>query len=62
MPPTAPGTLSDPELYGLVAYLLYLNEIVPANAEMNLDSLPRVAMPARDRFVIDRRVEPKAGR
>ena len=55
MPWTLPGSLEPDEVYGLVAYLLFLNEIVPADAVMDATTLPRVVMPARDRFVRDNR-------
>ena len=55
MPFTQPGTLSSNEVYGLVAYLLSLNKIVPDTAVMDKTTLPKVVMPARDRFVIDNR-------
>jgi mono/diheme cytochrome c family protein len=55
MPPDAPGSLKDNEVYGLVAYLLALNELVPADAVIDATSLPKVAMPAHDRFVPDTR-------
>ncbi len=55
MPFEEPGTLEPDEVYSLVAYLLYLNEIVPESAVMNADTLPQVVMPARDRFVEDNR-------
>ncbi len=55
MPFTQPGTLSANEVYGLVAYLLSLNKIVADDAVMDRTSLPKVVMPARDRFVIDNR-------
>lgn len=55
MPFEAPGTLEPDEVYSLVAYLLYLNEIVPESAVMNAETLPKVVMPARDRFVDDNR-------
>jgi len=55
MPLTAPGSLSPDEVYGLVAFLLWKNEIVPESAVMDARSLPRVVMPARDRFVPDDR-------
>ncbi len=60
MPFTAPGTLTPDETYGLVAYVLFLNDIVPASAVMDADTLPRVVMPARDRFVRDNRTGGKA--
>ncbi|MCZ6658404.1 MAG: cytochrome c [Gammaproteobacteria bacterium] len=50
MPQTQPGSLTDDEVYALVAYLLYLNGIVDADAIMNSESLPRVEMPAQSRF------------
>jgi cytochrome c len=55
MPFAQPGTLSANEVYGLVAYLLALNKIVPEDAVMDQASLPKVVMPARDRFVRDNR-------
>lgn len=55
MPFTQPGTLSANEVYGLAAYLLSLNKIVPDDAVMDRASLAKVVMPARDRFVIDNR-------
>ena len=55
MPPDAPGTLKDDEVYALVAYLLVLNELVPADAVIDAASLPKVKMPAREHFVPDTR-------
>ena len=55
MPFTAPGTLTPNEVYGLVAYLLSLNKVVPADAVMDKTTLPKVVMPAHDRFVRDNR-------
>lgn len=60
MPFTAPGTLTPGETYGLVAYLLFLNRIVPESAVMDARTLPQVVMPARDRFVRDNRTGGKA--
>ena len=59
MPPDAPGSLKDNEVYGLVAYLLALNELIPADAVIDADALPKVKMPAHDRFVPDTRGRPK---
>lgn len=50
MPPDAPGSLSNDEVYALTAHLLHLNELVPAGAVMDASSLPKVAMPAKERF------------
>jgi cytochrome c len=55
MPWTQPGSLEPDEVYGLVAYLLFLNEIVPESAVLDPSTLPAVVMPARGRFVRDNR-------
>lgn len=55
MPFMAPGTLTADETYGLVAYILALNKIVPEDMVMDQSSLPKVVMPARDKFVPDNR-------
>ncbi len=55
MPFLQPGTLTPDELYGLVAYLLFLNDIVPETEVMDAVSLPKVAMPNGDGFVRDNR-------
>jgi len=60
MPPDAPGSLKDNEVYALTAYLLYLNDLVPLDATIDATSLPKVKMPARDRFVPDPRGGPKS--
>jgi cytochrome c len=55
MPPNAPGSLTDNEVYAVVAHLLVLNKLVAADAVIDAQSLPKVQMPARDRFVPDTR-------
>lgn len=55
MPVNAPGSLKPDEVYGLVAFLLWRNEIIGDTAVMNARTLPRVVMPAHDRFVVDNR-------
>ena len=55
MPFDAPGSLSSSEVYSVVAYLLYRNQVIPGNAVVNDRTLPLVPMPARDRFVVDNR-------
>jgi len=55
MPQLTPGLLTSDQTYAVIAYLLHLNEIVPADAVMNAETLPVVVMPARDRFVLDDR-------
>jgi cytochrome c len=60
MPSDAPGSLKDNEVYAVTAYLLYLNDLIPADAVVDAASLPKVKMPARDRFVPDARGGPKS--
>ncbi len=55
MPFTAPGTLTPNEVYGLVAYMLSLNKVVGEDAVMDKTTLPKVVMPAHNRFVKDNR-------
>jgi len=55
MPITAPGTLSNNEVYAVVAFILAQNEIIDKNAAMDSVTLPAVKMPARDKFVPDDR-------
>lgn len=50
MPYAEPGTLTDDQVYALVAYLLHANDIVGADARLNADSLRAVKMPNRARF------------
>jgi len=55
MPFMQPGTLTPDETYSLVAHILALNKIVPDTAVMDRTTLPKVVMPARDKFVMDNR-------
>ena len=55
MPLQQPGSLEPDEVYSLVAWILHQNDIVPADAMMNAETLPQVVMPSRDRFVQDNR-------
>ncbi len=55
MPLNAPGSLSPDEVYSAVAFLLRRNEIISHITVVNAQTLPRVVMPARDRFVPDNR-------
>lgn len=55
MPFDRPGSLTDEEVYGVVAWLLWRNELIAEDAVMDATTLPLVAMPARDRFVRDDR-------
>ena len=53
MPFNAPQTLHPDEVYALTAYVLNLNDIVPADAVLDADSLPKLKMPNRDGFTTD---------
>lgn len=62
MPMDRPQTLTSNEVYALSAYLLNLNGLVPADAVMDAQSLPRVQMPNRGAFLIDDRPDSQATR
>lgn len=55
MPFNRPGTLTPDETYGIVAYLLFLNGITAEETVIDAASLPKVQMPAREKFVLDNR-------
>ena len=50
-PMMQPGSLTDSEVYAVTAYLLYLNEIIAEEQEMNADTLADIKMPNRDGFI-----------
>jgi S-disulfanyl-L-cysteine oxidoreductase SoxD len=52
MPFTQPRSLTDQEVYALVAYLLAENKLIGENDEMNAETLPKVRMPNRDNFIV----------
>ena len=51
MPFQTPGSLSNEEIYAVTAYLLFVNDIIAEDVEMNAKSLPRVKMPNHDNFI-----------
>jgi cytochrome c len=55
MPFPSPQSLSNDEVYSVVAYLLYLNDIVPRETVMNAQELKKVKMPNVDGFIPDGR-------
>src|SRR5262245_36236524 len=55
MPFDHPGTLTDTEIYGATAYVLFINGIVGEHDELNERTLPGVQMPNRNGFVADPR-------
>jgi cytochrome c len=52
MPWPAPRTLTNDEVYALVAYILAGNNIIDKNAVMDAKTLPKVEMPNRGNFII----------
>lgn len=57
MPFSSPGSLSDDEVYSVVAYILSEAKIIKPTDVMNAQTLPKVVMPNRDGFIPDRRPE-----
>jgi len=55
MPQAVPGSLPPDDVYSLTAFVLHLNELLPADGALDRDSLPGIEMPARDGFVYDDR-------
>jgi S-disulfanyl-L-cysteine oxidoreductase SoxD len=51
MPFNAPQSLSADQIYAVSAYILYLNNVIPENAVLDADTLPRVQMPNRRGFI-----------
>jgi len=51
MPMSAPWSLTPDQVYAICAYILSLNDIIPADAVMNAKTLPRVEMPNRNGFI-----------
>ena len=51
MPPAAPASLSNNEVYSLTAYLLALNGIIKAGQVLNAEVLAALEMPNRDGFI-----------
>lgn len=57
MPFSSPGSLTNDEVYSVVAYILSEGKIIKPTDVMNAQSLPKVAMPNRDGFIPDKRPE-----
>jgi mono/diheme cytochrome c family protein len=55
MPLTAPGSLTDDQVYALTAYLLAANGVIPDTTTLDAAALRAVKMPYADRFVADDR-------
>jgi cytochrome c len=55
MPLSAPGSLSDDEVYAVAAYILGEAGIIEQSQEINAETLAAVQMPNRDGFIPDPR-------
>ena len=62
MPMDRPQTMTANEVYAVSAYLLNLNGLVPADAVMDAQSMPKVQMPNRNGFILDDRPDTRAVR
>ena len=62
MPMDKPQSLTANEVYAVSAYLLALNGLVPADAVMDAQSMPKVQMPNREGFILDDRPDTRAVR
>lgn len=51
MPMTAPGSLTNNEVYAVTAYLLFLNNIISKDEVINSETLAKVKMPNESGFV-----------
>ena len=51
MPHSQPQSLTNNEIYGTTAYILYMHKIISIDDEMNAKTLPLVRMPNRDGFI-----------
>lgn len=57
MPFSAPGSLTDDQVYAVVAYILAEGHIIESDVIMDAQSLPKVKMPNREGFYPDPRPE-----
>lgn len=55
MPYAAPQSLTDDEYYAIVAYILHLNDLLPADAVLDAETLRAIRMPNRDGFILEER-------
>jgi mono/diheme cytochrome c family protein len=57
MPYSAPGSLSNDEVYAITAYVLAEGNIIDKKTVIDAEALPKVQMPNRDGFIPDPRPE-----
>jgi cytochrome c len=53
MPFGNPKTLSPDQVYALTAYVLHLNDLLPADGALDRDSIVKLKLPNRDGFTLD---------
>ena len=51
MPFDAPQSLTPDQVYAVCSYVLYLNKLVPQDAVLDAQTLPKIEMPNRSHFV-----------
>lgn len=61
MPFPEPKSLTPDEVYAIAAYILYMNDIVEYDQELNQDNFAKIEMPNRDGFVPDPRPDVPVG-
>ncbi len=59
MPLNAPQSLGNDDVYAVSAYILYLNELIPADTTLDAGALGAIKMPNRNMFVGDPRPDVK---
>jgi S-disulfanyl-L-cysteine oxidoreductase SoxD len=62
MPVSAPGSLSNDQVYALTAYLLAANQVIADSTVLDAAALRKVRMPYVDRFVPDDRKPDRAAK
>jgi cytochrome c len=62
MPMDKPQSLTPNEVYAVSAYILNLNGLIPADAVMDQNTLPKVKMPNAGNFYVDDRPDTKSTR
>ena len=50
MPLNKEGTLTADEVYGLTAFLLHINDVIPEDQVLDAQSLPKIKMPIGDKY------------
>src|ERR1700744_2320512 len=59
MPPGAPQSLGNDDVYAVSAFILYLNGLIPAETTLDAGALSAIKMPNRNMFVGDPRPDVK---